>query len=268
MMNINRKELRKISHDFRLMASRMINAHYQECAAVLTKFLNFIDSTPLIQEYILSLPVELENPIEEDVEAVSNGHGRVIFSTGATPDEEVVYIYQLLQYVKRNPDNILAIGYAYCHSKHLSDMAKSFGNRIILPFTNNIELYLRHLGIDMGIDESEHYVITVNGGQVNLAKDNSIINAVQNNSINTAELDRLVQSVKILSAQANLSTDRFEAINDNIDVLQEELKKNEPKKGFIKTAICGLQNACLGLKDTVELSAAVTSLIQFAMTVL
>ncbi|WP_157047268.1 hypothetical protein [Alkaliphilus metalliredigens] len=57
-------------------------------------------------------------------------------------------------------------------------------------------------------------------------------------------------------------------INDNIEVLQEELKRENPRKGFVRTAINGLQGVSPKIAGAVELTAAVTNIIQFAIMVL
>ncbi len=112
-----------------------------------------------------------------------------------------------------------------------------------------------------------HTYYNISGNQVNIANDHATINALQNNGINVEELDRLVNTIKSLLTDS-LSPEVLEVITDNVEVLQEELRKENPKKGFIKTAISGLQNARPHIADAVELTAAITSIIQFAMTAL
>ena len=51
-MRLNRKELRKIQYDFNSIACRLLQADFQDYTGVLGKFLNYIDSTPIIIDYI------------------------------------------------------------------------------------------------------------------------------------------------------------------------------------------------------------------------
>mgnify|MGYP000597465532 CR=1 FL=1 len=51
-MKLNRKELRKIQYDFNSCSNRLLQANYEDYADVLGKFVNYIDSTPIISDYI------------------------------------------------------------------------------------------------------------------------------------------------------------------------------------------------------------------------
>ena len=53
-MRLNRKELRKIQYDFNSIASRLLQADFQDYTGVLGKFLNYIDSTPIIIDYVIA----------------------------------------------------------------------------------------------------------------------------------------------------------------------------------------------------------------------
>ena len=69
-------------------------------------------------------------------------------------------------------------------------------------------------------------MITVHGGQVNISKDNSTINATQNNNgSNIDELMRLVSSIKAYM-ENTIPEDEKKIINDNIEAIQEQLKKD------------------------------------------
>jgi hypothetical protein len=265
-MEINKKELRKLSRAFRTISNRIINAHYEEADSILKMFLNYINNNHLIFQYINSINVD-EYDASTEIKSVISSHGREILNTGSCVEEEIVYTYRILKYMVENNTPIISMSYRYGHSNNYQDMTKAFGQRVILPFVNHIESYLIEIAIDMGLDEETRYMITVHGGQVNIAKDQATINATQNNGINTKELDKLVNSIKALLTD-EISQDEREIINDNVEVLQEELKKENPKKGFIRTAISGLQGIFPKIADATKLIAALTSIIQFAMTVL
>ena len=86
-----------------------------------------------------------------------------------------------------------------------------------------------------------------------ISKDNSTINATQNNNgSNIDELMRLVSSIKAL-LDDTIPEDEKELINDNIEAIQEQLKNDKPKKGLIKTCINGLNSAILGIPNAIEL---------------
>lgn len=242
-MEINKKDLRKISRAFRSIANRIINVHYQEFNSILRMFLDYIESTKLISDYINSIVVE-EMDIDKEVGEVTRSYGRVIFETGTNVDEEIVYTYRILKHLNDNNIAIQSFGSSYSHSNKFQDMAKGFGYRVILPFVNHIEDYLTEIAIDMGFDEEEKYMINVNSGQaqVNIANDNSTITATQTNDIHGGELDNLVMSIKALLTN-DIPQDEKELINDNIEIVQAELKKDNPKRGFLKVAWSGIETA-------------------------
>lgn len=243
MMNVNKRELKKISYDFRSFASRVINANYLEMPSIIAMFIAYIEQTPLLIEYIKNCPLtSSDEDRQRDIKEVAESYGRKMLSTGSTPVEEVAYVFELLKLMRNDTESLVGIGYGYCHSKHYQDMAKAFGNHIVLPFTNNINAYLTHLGIDMGMDENVQYIITVNGGQVNLSQDNSTINATQNNNgLDLAKLQVLIDSI-MLSVKTNaVSTDQMNQIEETLSAIKEEMSKSMPKKSVVTMLLNGLK---------------------------
>ena len=75
-MRLNRNELRKILYDFNSFSNRLLQADFQDYTDVLKKFLNFINNTPIIFDYILDCVLRIfcpscgltsENYVTEDV---------------------------------------------------------------------------------------------------------------------------------------------------------------------------------------------------------
>ncbi|MBW9154315.1 hypothetical protein [Clostridium estertheticum] len=265
-MGINKKDLRKQSRAFRTIANRTINAHFEESNSILKMFIDYIDNNSLISSYINSIVVD-DFDVTKQVKEISSNYKRAFLNTGSCAEEEIVYTYKILKYMVDQKVSITSISRSYANSTAYQDKVKGFGDRIILPFVNHIEAYITDISIDMGFDEEAKYVITVSGGQVNMAKDQATINATQYNGINADELDTLVRNIKSLLTDEITLRDQ-EIINDNIEVLQEELKKENFKKGFVKTAISGLQGVFPKISESIKLTSAITSIITFAIAVL
>ena len=51
-MRLNKNELRKIQYDFNSFSNRLLQEDFQDYTDVLGKFLNFINSTPIILDYL------------------------------------------------------------------------------------------------------------------------------------------------------------------------------------------------------------------------
>lgn len=147
-MEIDKKELKKISRKFRSLGSRVINAYFAEQTSLVKMLIDYTDNTPVIKDYIDSLYLEIPSIIDE-IKEVASSYGRKILSTGITPEEEVNYIYQLLSYYSKHEKcDIYMIGWGYSNTQKYQDMAKCFGDRIVFPFLNEVDSYLmRRLNI-------------------------------------------------------------------------------------------------------------------------
>ena len=127
-----------------------------------------------------------------------------------------------------------------------------------MPFINEIECNYEGICIEMGLDDNDNYFITNNGGQVNIAKDESTINAIQNNY---SKIDKLVDQVK--NCINSIDDELKNEIIDNIEGLQEKIKKENPKKGVIKSITDALKNILLKIPMAIELTAAITEIVVF-----
>ena len=85
----------------------------------------------------------------------------------------------------------------------------------------------------MGFDEN--IVWNVNGGQVNIASGNAIINATQNNGLNNAELESIIKN--ILDNVSGLSKEDADTIIDSVEMIREEIMKPEPKRNIVSNGI-------------------------------
>lgn len=77
-MRLNRNELRKIQYDFNSFSNRLLQADFQDYTDVLEKFLNFINNTPIILDYILGC-VQCDWNLEDEIKQVQSSYKRKIF---------------------------------------------------------------------------------------------------------------------------------------------------------------------------------------------
>lgn len=75
----------------------------------------------------------------------------------------------------------------------------------------------------------------MNGGQFNLAKDNAIINATQNNGVKVDELESIIKG--IMENLSGLKNEDAESIKDTVDMVREELAKPEPKVSRLRSCV-------------------------------
>lgn len=259
----NKKDIKKECRTFRTIASRVLTSEYDTFDNNLKRLLKYISETENIKKYIDSCTNEEDNfDIENDVKQVSGSYGQYAFESFIEEEKEVSYTYQILKYITDNNISFRGYTFGYSTSKQYNDKIKGFSDKFILPFVNEIEGNYERICVEMGFDEDINYNITINGGQVNIAKDDATINATQNNY---SEIDKLVKQVKNNIDSIDDSNLKSEII-DNIEGLAEEIKKEKPKKGIINAITSSLKNILPEIPKAIELTAAITEIISFVTT--
>ena len=249
-------------YDFNSISNRLLQAHYNDYTNVVAKFVSFIKNTPIIFEYIKDCGV-CDQDLKQEFYEIGRSDGGSIFDLGNKDEEEVRNIFAILSYIAENKIQVhYSVAQGYSSSNKYQDMLKGFNDRVVMVLIHHIERYLTKIGIDMGLDEKIAYTISVQNGQVNIAHDNASITATNTVGINIKQLEELIQAVR--KTADGLSDEDAEILNSNLEVLEEEVKSEKPRKGFLKTAVSGLKM----LKGTAEFTAAITSLIQFIQPLL
>lgn len=262
-MNLNKTDLRKIMYDFNLISNRLMQADYDDYSSILRKFLNFISSMEIIMDYVNDCGV-CEFDLEKEFNEIENAFGDLRFTLGETSEEEVRNIFSYLTFVKENNIEIDKIARAYTNSNKYQDMVKGFNEKVVFVLIRHIDSYLTKIGIDMGFDENNTYNISVKNGQVNIANDNSSIKAYNNISLDLNKLEKLIQNINTLSKKENLNEDDEDQLSCYTEMISEEIKSNEPRKSFIRTALNGIKM----IKGSAEFMAAITALVQFVQSYL
>ena len=160
---MNRKELRKLMHDFNVKANAVCRLNIDEYIRVLSIFVSFVNDSDLISGYIKSCgkyDVDMANEFDE----VSSSY-EYFFDLGYSEQEEVSHSFAILSYLVENPSYLRSIISSYSEgSNHYKDMLKNFNDRVTGSLIRNIENYLSKIGIDMGLDENKSYFISCNNG--------------------------------------------------------------------------------------------------------
>lgn len=257
-MKLNRKELRKIQYDFNSCSNRLLQANYEDYADVLGKFVNYIDSTPIISDYIHDCG-SCDWNLESEVKEVQGSYGRLIFALGETDSEEIRNVYAVLRYLVENNSSVYrGVAMGYSSSSKWQDKIKGFNERFVMVLIRHVESYLTKVGIDMGVDEQNVFNVTVNKGQAIIANDNASVTATANIGADASELEKLIAAVRDKIGTIASDEDK-EAASESLEVIEAEVVSEKPKKSMIKTAMATLQ----AIKGTVEFGSAAAALIQF-----
>ena len=110
----------------------------------------------------------------------------------------------------------------------------------------------------MRLEENIRYNITVHNGQVNLATDNSTINATVNNDIDQKKMQELLNSLTSHS-RTGLTDEERETVSESVELIQQEMKSEKPKISIIRRVFTTLS----GIKGTAKFLAALAALAQF-----
>lgn len=262
-MKLNRKELRKIQYDFNSCSNRLLQADYEDYAGVLAKFVKYIDSTPIISDYIHGCG-NCDWDLETEIKEIQGSYGRLVFSLGETDEEEVRNVYAVLRYlVETNNSVYRGVARGYSSSSKWQDKIKGFNERFVMVLIRHVERYLTKIGIDMGIDEKIIYNVTVQNGQAIIANDNSSVTSTINIGATTNTIEQLISAVRTRLDTLTSEEDK-ETASESLEVIEAEVAAEKPKKSMIKTAIASLQ----AVKGTVEFASAVAALIQFVKQML
>lgn len=256
-MKLNRKDLKKIIYDFNSISNRLMQADFEDYNGILKKFISFIQNTPIIFEYIVDCG-DCEQNLDEEFEEIRKSYGRCIFSLGDNDEEEVRNVFAILKYIVENKIQIhYAIALGYSSSNKYQDKVKGFNDRVLMVLIRHIESYLTKIGIDMGVDERAIYSITVQKGQVIIASDNATVNANSTNYIDYSKCADLILAVR--EASTELKQDDIDTLESSLSIIEDEIGKENPRKGFLNTAIAGIKT----IKGSAEFAAAVTALVQY-----
>ena len=258
-MEISKKDLKKTSRRFRSLASNVINAYYTEVNFKIKIFIDYIDHTEVISDYVKSVLV-IEDDLENDLKAIAGSYGEQTLAKGTSSEEEVSNIYQVLKYISEHGDfQTSTLGWGYTTSNNYQDMVKNFGDRIVLPFASQINEYLMDIATDMGYDEENKFMITVNGGvaQVNIATDDATNNAVQNNN---QKLEEIIVAIKAMAEDNGVNT---QPILENLAVIQSEVAKENPQKEVVQRALSSMKSLASAIPKATTFIESLVKMSEF-----
>ena len=264
-MEITKVELKILIKEFLTASNRMLRAGFEIYSEELEKFTRFLESRPLIWEYIVSCG-EPEFDVEKTVEEIKSSYGDSIFDLGTTNEKEVANIYAVIKYLADKKYNgRSSLFYGYSSSKKYQDKVDGFGEKYIRIMITHIENYLATLSIRMGMDEKMAVQVEIKDSnltntQVTVSGNDSSVTVTQNNS-NFNKLEDLIK--EILGKLESLEPEEKEIVSECIETI-ETIKDEKPKKSIIKMALTTLQ----GVAGTTEFLAAVASLVQYVETLL
>ena len=141
---MTRKELQKISLQYRTLASQMLKINSQEEMYCIQQFYDFINETSFLMSYIDECITE-----EYDFMSIFEEKGwRDILDLPSNQKELISYGFQLIKYILDGPKQLIGLCMGYTSSNKFSDNIEAFMRKSIEPFVVAVRTYIELNFID------------------------------------------------------------------------------------------------------------------------
>lgn len=229
------KEYKKLSLNFRKVASRFLNSDIDDALDNLNRFLIFIEDCPTIKNYI-----EDNNTVKYDVEDILSKRGyHDNIKLPIRTSEEIAFIFQLLNYISEN--NVSYHGVTTGYGKKFQVACDNFHNQVVKPLVDHIVSYLGEMAIDMGLDRKSGTQFNIGDfrGQFNHADGQASISA--NQTYNETKIEEL-KDIAQKFAQALIENTSIPGLDkeDTVELVEaavQEVESEKPKKVIVRTAM-------------------------------
>lgn len=135
---MNKKELLKISVKFRNYASQMLKIEEDSEINRISTFLNFIEETPVLDEYVKKCHRKYYN-IDYDM------HNKMNWTSVSLPSDDealIDYCFQILDTIRNNPQKLYSWAIMYQSDGNMPERYRKFMRKTIEPFVTALRSYL------------------------------------------------------------------------------------------------------------------------------
>lgn len=269
---MNRLELRRLSLEFRRVSSNLLNSTDDTADINLSRFLKFIDGNELISGLIEDKISGVDYDFKECYAIGCSG-----WANFNPPEDEACHIkaqYDYLLFIN-NEDrgNVRGQAMRYCwSSRKINDNIQSFLDMAFKPLIDFINDYL---SVEMIVCDEEakamsgntyiQNIETVNGSA---SQQNSGVINTYNTTNDTSSMITLIDKLlESLPAIQGVDVEEIENVKDDLEMIQEQLKNNVPKKKRIEKALTGIKKFAsdFSMKLAVTLAAGAVTGADWSM---
>lgn len=243
---MNRLELRKLSLEFRRLSSNLLDSTNDTADINLSRFLKFIDGNELISGIIQ----EKISGVDYDFKKcyTIGGSGWADYNP---PEDEACHIkaqYDYLIFIN-NEDKVNVQGQSmqYCwSSRKINDNIQSFLKMAFKPLIDfiNDQLSMEMIVYDeeaksMGGNTYIQNIETVNGSASQ--QNSGVINTYNSTNDTNSMLNLIDKILASLPEIQGIDSEDIENVKDDLEMVQEQLKTDNPKKNRIGKALVGIK---------------------------
>lgn len=259
-MEISKKDLRKLSLDFRVAAGRLLRSDFNDVPQNIRRFLAFIEGAPVLLSYVQGCSI---GSIDFE-EAISKRDRYTGFNLPADVVGEVAFTYGLLLHLDKNKVDPVRYCHGYGSGNKFQAHFEGFSRRVLNPFVQHLESHVQELMMDAGMTDTATVNVDVSGTvhQLNLAANGSQITASNVTSITSLE-SSFRELLHLVQREQGLSPDQKDEVRDLGEMIVFEAKKPVPKKAVIRAGYEQLKNLATLAVLSNETAQAVEAFVKF-----
>lgn len=243
---MNRLELRKLSLEFRRLSSNLLNSTNDTADINLSRFLKFIDGNELISGIIQDKISGVDYDFKKCYAIGCSG-----WADYNPPEDEACHIkaqYDYLNYINNeNTVNVRSQAMNYCWSdKKINTIIQNFLDMAFKPLIDfiNDQLSMEMIVIDeeakaMGGNTYIQNIETVNGSASQ--QNSGVINTYNTTNDTSSMLELIDKLLTSLPEIQGVGAEEIENVKDDLEMVQEQLKTDNPKKNRIGKALVGIK---------------------------
>ena len=219
---MNRLELRKLSLEFRRLSSNLLNSTNDTADINLSRFLKFIDGNELISGIIQDKISGVDYDFKECYDI-----GSADWADYTPPVDEACHIkaqYDYLNFINNeNTVNVRSQAMNYCWSdKKINTIIQNFLDMAFKPLIDYIQ-----------------NIETVNGSASQ--QNSGVINTYNTTNDTSSMLELIDKLLASLPEIQGVDAEEIENVKDDLEMVQEQLKLDNPKKNRIGKALVGIK---------------------------
>lgn len=269
------KQLKLLSLDFRRKSSQLLNSDQHDVDVNLCRFVDFIESTPLLNNIVHSVVDVTDFDFKECF--LIDGGSWIEIQVPIDENKHIKAMYDYANYIANSENESIeyqARRYP-CSSKKWSEMIQNYLNDAIKPL---IDFINDSISKEIILVQQEGNVVsmtqnieTVNGNVVQQQRGK--VNITNQTGIPGEDLNALIEKIMAsLPEIKDVDTEEVDSVKDDLESLQEQIQSPTPKKNRMQKALNGVQKFFndFGMKVAVTVAAKVvtsqdwTALIQQA----
>lgn len=243
---MNYAEVRKLSLEFRRLSSNLLNSNIDNADVNLSRFLDFINTNEFIKSVLNAQIADVNYDFKDCFVIEESG-----WSEFNIPTDEKCHIkaqYDYMTFInKAGKNGVQSQALSFCWSdRKINVMIQKFLDKAFKPlidFINDqISMEMIVMDEERKVNLGDTYIQNIEtlNGTANQQGSGTINNYNTNNDIVSmlAIIDKIIPSLLEIS---DVDPDEIDSVQDDLEVVQEQLKNPTPKKNRLSKALLGIK---------------------------